>query len=119
MTLAEIAPTLDDYPDADPAMLRAGSAVFHPTAGPVYHRDHASWWHHVFGANWRDPDGIGRRLADRLDHPVVHIAYQDALAYADWAARCCRPKPNGNMPRAAAGRTRNSLGETNSSLAER
>ncbi|MBS0478747.1 MAG: formylglycine-generating enzyme family protein [Proteobacteria bacterium] len=87
VTLAETPPTLADYPDADPAMLQAGSAVFHATAGPVDLRDHRRWWRYVFGACWRDPEGAGRGIARRLDHPVVQVAYQDALAYAAWAGK--------------------------------
>ena len=87
VTLAETAPTLADYPDADPAMLKAGSAVFHATRCPVDLRDHTRWWRYVFGACWRDPEGAGRGTARRLDHPVVQVAYQDALAYAAWAGK--------------------------------
>lgn len=87
VTLAEIPPNRDDYPDADPAMLKAGSAVFFPTDGPIDLGDHARWWRYIFGANWRDPEGAGRGIRDRMDHPVVQIAYQDALAYAVWAGK--------------------------------
>lgn len=85
VTLAEVAPTLADYPDADPALLQAGSAVFRATAGPVDLSDHTLWWDYAFGACWRDPDGSGRGIDDRLDHPVVQVGYDDALAYAAWA----------------------------------
>jgi formylglycine-generating enzyme required for sulfatase activity len=87
VTLAETVPTLEEYPDADPRLLKAGSAVFQPASGPIDLRDHTRWWRYVFGACWRDPDGTGRGIANRLDHPVVQIAYQDALAYAAWAGK--------------------------------
>ncbi len=87
ITLAEIAPTIADYPDADPALLRAGSAVFRGTTEPVTLNDHSRWWIYKFGASWRDPWGDGRGIAHLPNHPVVQIAYADALAYAAWAGK--------------------------------
>lgn len=85
VTFAEIAPTAADYPDADPALLVAGSSVFVPSARPVPLNDPGAWWRFVPRACWRRPHGNGRGLEGLLDHPVVHIAYQDAEAYAQWA----------------------------------
>ena len=44
----------------------------------------SQWWQYVSGANWRQPNGPGSSLAGRENHPVVHVAYEDALAYANW-----------------------------------
>jgi formylglycine-generating enzyme required for sulfatase activity len=46
-----------------------------------------TWWRFVPGATWRHPEGPGSTIADRMDHPVVHVAYDDALAYAGWVGR--------------------------------
>lgn len=85
-TLAETPPDPRDYPGMDPEMARAGSLVFHPTAGPVRLDDPSQWWAFRFGACWRRPLGKPGPLA-LDDHPVVHVAYQDALAYAEWAGK--------------------------------
>jgi sulfatase modifying factor 1 len=76
-----------DYPGAPAANLQPGSMVFTPTAGPVDLRDLSQWWRWLPGAYWRRPEGPGSNLKRRQDHPVVHIAYEDAEAYADWARR--------------------------------
>ncbi len=87
VTLAERAPEPCEYPDADPLLLVAGSAVFHPTTQPVPLNDPRRWWHYVPGANWRHPWGPNSDNTERQDHPVTHIAYQDAEAYAHWAGK--------------------------------
>jgi formylglycine-generating enzyme required for sulfatase activity len=73
-----------DYPDADPALLTPGSLVFHPTQGPVDLRDYRNWWSWEPGAYWTRPEGPGSNLCGRERHPVVHVAYADAEAYAAW-----------------------------------
>ncbi|KAA0968916.1 formylglycine-generating enzyme family protein [Aureimonas fodinaquatilis] len=84
VTMAEKAPDPTDYPGALPEMLRAGSLLFvQPKA--VSGTDIAQWWTFKFGANWKRPLGGLSDLRGRLDHPVVHIAWSDAKAYADWA----------------------------------
>jgi formylglycine-generating enzyme required for sulfatase activity len=62
----------------------AGSAVFTMSAGPVDLRDPSQWWRFAPGASWRTPEGAGSTIAGREDHPVVHIALDDAQAYASW-----------------------------------
>ena len=64
-----------------------GSLVFTPTAYPVDLSDWRQWWRWVPGACWRAPEGPGSDIADKLDHPVVHVAYDDAAAYAHWAGK--------------------------------
>jgi len=85
VTLAEHTPDARNYPDAAPEMLRAGSAVFLPDGAAA--RSPMDWWQFVFGADWRHPTGPGSAIEAMLDHPVVHIAYADADAYARWAGK--------------------------------
>ena len=75
------------YPGASPEQLAPGSLVFHMTPGPVDTRDFRNWWAWVSGASWRHPEGPGSSVKGRKDHPVVQIAYEDALAYARWAGK--------------------------------
>jgi formylglycine-generating enzyme required for sulfatase activity len=72
------------FPGAD---LSAGSMVFRRTRGPVDLAQMANWWAWTPGASWKHPEGPGSSIEDRLDHPVVHVAYADARAYARWAGR--------------------------------
>jgi formylglycine-generating enzyme len=87
VTFAEIAPDPKHYPGALPHMLKAGSLVFNPPSHPVNLRDWSQWWTFRFGANWRKPYGSGSSIKSLDDHPVVHIAYSDAAAYAKWAGK--------------------------------
>ena len=80
VTVAERQPGADEYPDADPELLVAGSAVFHPTPQPVPLDDPRRWWAYVPGADWRHPWGPQSDNAERQDHPVTHVAYEDAEA---------------------------------------
>ncbi|GAA1131026.1 formylglycine-generating enzyme family protein [Arthrobacter flavus] len=84
-TVAERPLRPEDYPTAPPENLVPGSLVFVGTAGPVDLRHLSQWWRWTPGACWRRPEGPGSRLANRADHPVVHVAYEDAEAYASWA----------------------------------
>jgi formylglycine-generating enzyme len=86
VTFAELPPDPKDYPGILPHMLSAGSLVFVPTTGPV-DLSIVDWWDFRFGANWRAPLGTGSSIDDLGDHPVVHVAHVDALAYADWAGK--------------------------------
>jgi sulfatase modifying factor 1 len=83
VTLAE----RDEYPDADPELLVPGSLVFRPTRGPVDLRDVRNWWSYLPGASWRCPEGAGSDVYTRARHPVLHVAYEDAEAYAAWAGK--------------------------------
>lgn len=87
VTLAEKPADPADYPGADPAMLAPASVVFVPPPGRVDLRNHYNWWQYVPGADWRHPRGPDSSLEGLDDHPVVHVAYEDALAYAQWAGK--------------------------------
>ena len=87
VTLAERTPRAEDFPGAPPENLVAGSVVFSPPDHPVTLNDHFQWWSYVKGADWRHPEGPKSTLKDRGKYPVVHIAYEDALAYAKWAGK--------------------------------
>jgi sulfatase modifying factor 1 len=87
VTFAEIAPDPKDYPHALPEMLRPGSLVFNPPMHPVDLHDWSQWWEFKLGATWRKPYGAGSSIKGLDGHPVVHVAYADALAYADWAGK--------------------------------
>lgn len=87
VTIAEIAPDPKDYPGLLPDMARAGSLVFEKTAAPVDTNDFTQWWEFRFGADWRHPLGPDSSIEGLDDHPVVHVAYSDAEAYARWAGK--------------------------------
>jgi formylglycine-generating enzyme len=86
VTLAERAPNPSDYPDADPALLIPVSLVFRQPQR-VGLRDYRAWWAYVPGACWKHPEGPASTLGGRERHPVVHIAHEDAEAYAQWAGK--------------------------------
>ena len=65
--------------------LKPGSMVFTPREGTTSLRDETQWWAYVHGADWRHPEGPKSNIDGKDNYPVVHIAYQDALAYAKWA----------------------------------
>jgi len=86
-TFAELAPDPADYPGMPPELAHPGSLLFECTAGPVPLDDLTRWWHFRFGADWRHPLGPESAITGLEDHPVVHIAYADAEAYAAWAGK--------------------------------
>jgi len=64
--------------------LAPGSLVFIPPSQPVPLTDLSLWWVWVQGANWKHPEGPNSSIEGRENHPVVHIAFEDAEAYAQW-----------------------------------
>jgi formylglycine-generating enzyme len=87
VTIAERKPKAEDYPGAPPENLVAGSVVFSPPDHMVPLNNHFQWWSYVPGANWRHPFGPDSDIKGKGAYPVVHIAYEDALAYAKWAGK--------------------------------
>ncbi len=75
------------FPGAPPENLTPGSMVFKKSSSPVDLRDYTNWWSWIPGASWVRPEGPESSLARREDHPVVHVAYEDAAEYARWAGK--------------------------------
>ncbi len=87
VTFAEKTPRAEDYPGAPPENLVAGSVIFSPPDHAVPLDNHFLWWAYARGANWRHPDGPESDLKGREQYPVLHVAYEDAEAYAKWAGK--------------------------------
>jgi formylglycine-generating enzyme required for sulfatase activity len=87
VTIAEQKPDAKDFPDAKPELLVPGSAVFSPPAEEAPLTDASGWWRYVPGANWRHPEGPQSSIEGREKHPVAHVAWHDAVAYAKWAGK--------------------------------
>lgn len=86
-SFAELPPDPRLYPGLDPELAEPGSLVFVKPAAPVPLDDHANWWAFVPGADWRHPAGPDSSIEGLDDHPVVHIAFEDAEAFAKWAGK--------------------------------
>lgn len=86
-TVAERPLTGPVYAHLSEAEKQPGSLVFTGTKGPVPLTNYQQWWSWVPGANWRLPQGPTAKARPRADHPVVHVAHEDASAYASWAGR--------------------------------
>jgi len=87
VTVAERQPRREDFPGAADELLVPGSVCFQAPDRPVPLSDFTAWWRYVPGASWRHPFGPKSDLTGKDDYPVVHIAYEDAGAYAKWAGK--------------------------------
>ena len=87
VTLAERPASAADYPGAKPELLVPSSVVFRKPPHTVDLSNKYEWWLYVPGADWRHPRGPGSSLQGLWEHPVVHVAFADAEAYAKWAGK--------------------------------
>src|ERR1700742_4102549 len=87
VTVAERPLNPADYPGAPAENLVPGSMVFHKTKGRVDLRNYANWWRWTPGASWRHLHGPSDLLEGLEQHPVVHVAYEDAETYAKWVGK--------------------------------
>jgi formylglycine-generating enzyme len=87
VTVAERPLDPADYPGVPAASLVPGAVVFTPPAAVRSLANPGQWWQYVPGASWRQPEGPASSVRDRGDHPVVHVAWEDAAAYLQWAGK--------------------------------
>jgi formylglycine-generating enzyme required for sulfatase activity len=86
-TVAEQVPTIEEFPGSSADMLFAGSVVFSPPLTATSLNNYLNWWSYEKGVNWRHPLGEKTSIQDKQNYPVVHVAWEDAMAYAKWAGK--------------------------------
>jgi formylglycine-generating enzyme required for sulfatase activity len=87
VTVAERAPRPEEFPGVPPDKLVAGSVVFSPPSHPVPLDTQLRWWSYVKDATWRRPLGPQSSIEGKANLPAVHVAYEDAVAYATWSGK--------------------------------
>lgn len=87
VTTAECAPDPRDYPGMPTELAQPGSLTFVKSSAPIDTGDPSRWWNFTFGADWRHPLGSDSSLEGLDDHPVVHVSWSDAAAFAKWARK--------------------------------
>jgi len=87
VTVAERPLSAKDFPDLPNEQLLPGSLVFELVKEDTQPVSLSSWWHWTIGANWQHPLGANSTIKGKSDYPVVHIAYEDAVAYAQWRGK--------------------------------
>ena len=87
VTVAEKKPTKEEFPEAAPENLVAGSLVFTPPEESVSLDNYFQWWSYVKGADWRHPEGVNSNINGKSNYPVVQVCWEDAAAYAKWAGK--------------------------------
>ena len=112
-TLAERPANEADYPGALPDFLLSSSVVFKKARNRVDLRDPYDWWTYVPGADWRHPHGPQSSIESLEDHPVVHVAFEDAQAYSAWVGKELPTEAEWELRRAAASPQLSSSGAMN------
>ncbi|MEP6955514.1 MAG: formylglycine-generating enzyme family protein [Chthoniobacterales bacterium] len=87
VTTAERAPAAKDFPDVPAEQLVPGSIVFTPPAGEAALDQPLSWWRYLPGTDWRHPEGPDSGIEDKASYPVVHVSWEDAVAWCRWAGK--------------------------------
>lgn len=87
VTVAEQKPTKEEFPTAAEEDLIAGSVIFTPTASAVNLNNFLQWWNYIPKTDWKHPLGPDSTIKGKEKYPVVHIAFEDAEAYAKWAGK--------------------------------
>ena len=86
-TYSEQTPKAEDWPGAKPEMLVSASIVFKTPQQKVDMGNYYNWWEYKPGANWQHPEGPESNINDRMNHPVVHVTYDDAESFCRWAGK--------------------------------
>ena len=86
-TIAERPLSKEQFPTLSEEQRQPGSLVFQPPSEGIEQVAYLSWWHWTVGANWQHPYGPDSNIKGKDNYPVIHIAYDDAVAYANWKGK--------------------------------